>query len=43
MMFGKLGATFLGNLLTDKEVRTKIPGQRVTRESERTIRAGQNF
>ena len=43
MMFGKLGTTFLGNLLTGKGVKTQIPGQRATRANERTIRAGQNF
>ena len=40
MLLGTIGARLLGNMLIGK---TKIPGQRVIRKREGTIRAGQDF
>ena len=40
---GTLGSSFLGNLLTGKWVRTKIPGQGVIRANEGTFRASHSF
>ena len=40
MLLGTIGASLLGNMLIGK---TKIPGQRVIRKREGTIRAGQDF
>ena len=43
MLLGTLGASLLGNLLTGKGVKAKIPGGGVTRARERTIRASQEL
>ena len=43
MSLSILGASFLGNLLTDKGVKAKTPGKRVMRAIERTLRASQDF
>ena len=41
MLFGTLGASLLGNLLTGKGVKqSKIPGRGVIRAGESTIRPG---
>ena len=40
MLLGTLSPSFLGNLLTGKGVKAKIPGQRVIRAGEGTVRAG---
>ena len=42
MLFGSWG-TSLGNLLTGKEVKTKIAGGGVVRSGEGMIRVGQDF
>ena len=38
-----VSANLLGNLLTGKGVKAKIPGRRVMTAGKQTIRAGQNF
>ena len=44
MLLDILGASLLGNLLTEKGVKlSKTPGPEVIRPGEGTIRAGQNF
>ena len=50
MLLGRLGASLLGNLLTGKEIKAKIPeagvmraGEGATRADRRTIRTGQDF
>ena len=40
ILLGTLGASLLGNLLTGKGVKSKIPGQGVIKMGEGTIRAG---
>ena len=41
---GMLGASLLGNLSARKGIkRSKLPGQRVMRTGEGTIKVGQNF
>ena len=40
---GTWGASLLGNILTDKGVKFKIPGQGVIKAGEGTIIAGQDF
>ena len=41
MLLGTLGANLLGNLLTGKGVKSKIPVRGVLRPGEGTIRAGE--
>ena len=43
MLLDTLGASLSGNLLTNKGVKAKIPGQGVVRGGEEIIRAGQGF
>ena len=43
MLLGILQASLLGNLLTGKGVKVKIPKQVVIRKRERTIRPEQDF
>ena len=40
MLLGTLDASFLGNILTGKAAKAKIPRQEITRAVERTIREG---
>ena len=42
-VIGTLSASLLGNLLTRKGRKTKIPGRGVITAGERNIRAGQDF
>ena len=39
MLLGTLGTSLLGNLLTGKRMKAKIPGQGAIRASEGVIRA----
>ena len=43
MLLGTLGASLLGNLLTGKGFKAKLPGQGVMRPGEGAIRVGQDF
>ena len=43
MLLGILGASILGNLLTCKGVKTKLPRQDLIKTGEGVIRAGQDF
>ena len=43
MLLDTLSASLLGNLLTSKKIKVKIPGRGVMRAGEGTIRAGQTF
>ena len=43
MLLGALRVSLLGNLLTCKEVKSKIPGREVIRAGGGTIRASQDF
>ena len=43
MLFGTFGASLLGNLLTGKEIKAKIPGRRLISAGEGTIKTGQNL
>ena len=42
LFFGTLGASLLGNILTGKEVKSKIPRRGVTRAGKGTITAGED-
>ena len=43
MSLETVGVILLGNLLTGKRVKVKIPGRGVIRSGEGAIRAGQDF
>ena len=43
MLLGTLGASLLGNLLTGKGLKAKLPGRGVMRAGEGAIRVGQDF
>ena len=43
MLLDKLVASLLGNLLTGKAVKARIPWRRVIKTGERTIREGHYF
>ena len=43
MLLDTLGASLLGNLLTGKGVKVKVPGRGIIRASKGTDRAGQDF
>ena len=43
VLLGTLGASYLGNMLTGKRVKTIIPGREVMRGGKGTTRAGKDF